>query len=214
MKKPLLLGLMLILAIAVAGCHGDDSPGTFIAQSFSDQDADGDVSFNPATSTYTSTTASSTGTVIYGINDPVPGVNSVEYRGFLDFPLNGAVGGDVLPLSATIVSADIELFISRVDFATTVPTLLDLVTYNPVTGPLAADYTNPSPLAFRSLDIFSSDAGNFVRIDVTPLMREAQTLGLRNFQLRFLLDFIPGAAGLVTISDSGTNAPLLTVEYR
>lgn len=215
MKKFLLLGMAAVLAAILAGCGGGSVASTNIfGQTLSQQRSDGDVSFDPASSTFTIALATSTGNVIFGINDAVPDPNSVEFRAFLDFPLDGSNGGDAIPLSATIVSADIEVFVSRVDFATTVPTLLDLVTYDPVTGPVAADYTNPTPLAFRTLDFLSTDAGNFVRIDVTTLMQEAQRRGLRNFQVRFLLDFVPGAAGLVTLADAGTGtAPLLTVEY-
>lgn len=216
MKKLVVLGLAVVLAAALAGCGGGDHVSTtFLAQTLSDARADGDVSFDPLTSTFTTARASSTGNVIFGINDAVPGPNSVEFRAFLDFPLDGSNGGGSVPLSAIIVSADIEVFVSRVDFAATVPTLLDLITFDPVAGPVAADYTNPTPLAFRSLDIFSTDAGNFVRIDVTTLMQEAQRRGLRNFQVRWLLDFVPGAAGLVTLADAGSStAPQLTVEFR
>ncbi|MBI5577268.1 MAG: hypothetical protein HY896_13030 [Deltaproteobacteria bacterium] len=216
MRKILFAGMAIVLASVLSSCGGNlvFSTGTFIAQTFSDIRADGDVSFDPVTSTFTVSHASSTGNVIFGINDAAPGSNSVEFRAFLDFPLDGSNSGDAVPAGATIVSADIEVFVGRVDFATTVPTLLDLITYDPVTGPVAGDFTNPTPLAFRSLDFLATDAGNLVRIDVTSLMREAQRLGLRNFQLRFLLDLVPGAAGLVTISDSeSSTAPLLTVEY-
>jgi hypothetical protein len=215
MKKFLLLGMAAVLAAILGGCGGGSVASTNIfGQTLSQQRSDGDVSFDPVSSTFTIALATSTGNVIFGINDAVPDANSVEFRAFLDFPLDGSNGGDAIPLSATIASADIEVFVSRVDFASTVPTLLDLITYDPVAGPTSADYLNPTPLAFRSLDFFGTDAGNFVRIDVTSLMVEAQRLGLRNFQVRFLLDFVPGAAGLVTLADAGTGtAPLLTVEY-
>ena len=65
-------------------------------------------------------------------------------------------------------------------------------------------------------NIRQPDVNNFVRIDVTSLMVEAQRLGLRDLQLRFLLDFVPGAAGLVEFDDGlvAGNRPLLTVVYR
>jgi len=58
------------------------------------------------------------------------------------------------------------------------------------------------------------DINNFVRIDVTSLMREAQIQGLQNLQLRFLPATL--ASGLVELDDSSVvgNAPLLTVEFR
>ena len=65
-----------------------------------------------------------------------------------------------------------------------------------------------------SFDILSSDINNFVRIDVTSLMVEAQRQGMSNLQLRFLLDFA-AATGFVVLDD-GTpgRAPLLTVVFQ
>ena len=53
-----------------------------------------------------------------------------------------------------------------------------------------------------------------VLIDVTSLMVEAQRLGLRDLQLRFIIeDFL--APGVVQLDDGvQARAPLLTVEYR
>ncbi|MBI5419533.1 MAG: hypothetical protein HZA60_05545 [Deltaproteobacteria bacterium] len=214
MRRLLSLALVLVLAGVLAGCGGGGNAAvTVFGQTLSDQRADGDVSFDPVLNTFTIAHATDTGNVILGIDEG--NINFPEFRAFLDFPLDGSTGGDAIPLNAVIVSADIEVFVSRVDFATPVPTLLDLVTY-PVTGPTAVDFNSPplTPTSFRTLNFFAADEGNFVRIDVTPLMKEAQRQGLRNFQLRFLLDFVPGAAGLVTIADAGAGtAPLLTVEF-
>jgi hypothetical protein len=104
--------------------------------------------------------------------------------------------------------------VNNVGFASTVPTLLELVPF-PVTGLRPADY-NSVPLLTRSpFNLFGSDVGNFVRIDVTSLMVEAQRQGFSNLQLRFLLDFVPGAAGLVELDDGpAATAPLLTVQYH
>jgi hypothetical protein len=207
--------MVLILTGILASCGGGGviATTTIVGQTLSDPRADGDVEFDPVLNSYTVSHASGTGNVIFGIDSSNP--NLPEFRSFLDFPLDGSNGGSAIPLNAVIVAADIEVFVSRVSFATTVPTLLDLVTF-PATGPTSADF-NSSPLtptSFRSLSFFTTDQGNFVRIDVTPLMQEAQRQGLRNFQLRFLLDFIPGAGGLVTFADSSAaTAPQLTVEY-
>ena len=119
----------------------------------------------------------------------------------------------MVPLNAVIVSADVEVFVNNVSFSTSVPTLIDLVPF-PVTGLTSADFDSAPSLTRPSFDIFSSDINNFVRIDVTSLMTEAQNQGLRNLQLRFLLDFI-AASGLVELDDDlAGSAPLLTVEYR
>ena len=73
-----------------------------------------------------------------------------------------------------------------VDFAATVPVLLDLVEYSVVSG-LAPDDYDKLPLAFRAFDISHTNAGGDISIDVTELMREAQFQELADFQVRFLL---------------------------
>jgi hypothetical protein len=50
----------------------------------------------------------------------------------------------------------------------------------------SGDYSS-APLEVQTFDIFDSDAGFDVEIDVTALMREAQFLGLNDFQVRFVL---------------------------
>ena len=74
---------------------------------------------------------------------------------------------------------------------------------------------NSAPVLTRALfDIRTLDINNFVRIDVTSLVAEAQRLGLRDLQLRFLLDFA-ATSGLVQLDDGVPGRePLLTVEYR
>lgn len=207
--------LALLILTALAGCGGSGGGGgTVIVQTLSDARADGDIEFTaspPAGGTFSFSQASVTGNVLFGIDSASP--NLPEFRAFLDFPLDGSNGGDVLPLGVQIVSADIEVFVRQVSFAATVPTLLDLV---PFAIPLvAADFDSPplTSTSFRTLNFFSTDQDNFVRIDVTSLMAEAQRQGLRNFQVRFLLDTL-ATAGLVEIADAGASqAPLLTVEY-
>ena len=212
MKRAIFPGLALVLAVTLAGCWGDEhTPTTIVGQILSDSAADGDVAFDSASSTYTISHADTAGNVIFGTD-----ASDVEYQAFLDFPLDGSNGGSVIPLSAVILAADIEVSVSSVRFATTVPTRLDLVTYSS-TGPTSADFilSSTPPATYRTLSFLSSDQGNFVRIDVTSLMQEAQRQGLTNFQVRFLLDFVSGASGLVTLADAGSaTAPLLTVEYR
>ena len=62
---------------------------------------------------------------------------------------------------------------------------------------------------------FASDLGTIVSIDVTPLMREAQRLGLTDFQVRFVLDFVTnvGFVGIEDLPSVFATAPLLTVNY-
>lgn len=69
---------------------------------------------------------------------------------------------------------------------------------------------------FRS--IFQGDFNKHVFLDVTPLMQEAQRLGLQNFQIRILEDLGTVSPGQIEINDTtGANrsilAPLLEVTY-
>jgi hypothetical protein len=191
--------------LVLAGCGGGDDHHTI--QSLSDQPADGDIGFT-APSTFLISQANATGNVQYGI-----GSGGTEFRAFLDFPLDGSTGGGVVPRNAVIVSADIEVFVNNVSFSSSVPTLIDLVPFS-VTGLTSADFDS-APLRTRSpFDIRTLDINNFVRIDVTSLMVEAQHQGMSNLQLRFLLDF-SAATGLVVLDDSTPGrAPILTVEFR
>jgi len=208
MRKRWILGVVGVLALLAAGCGGDDGPTTVFIQTLSAQGVDGDIGLTPG-GTYLISQANITQNVLFGLDS-----DGTEFRAFLDFPLDGSNGGGAVPLGATIVSADIEIFVNNVGFASTVPTLLELVPF-PVTGLRPADY-NSVPLLTRSpFNLFGSDVGNFVRIDVTSLMVEAQRQGFSNLQLRFLLDFVPGAAGLVELDDGpAATAPLLTVQYH
>ena len=216
MRKIGILGLVGVLAVILAGCGGGgedhringpglvqiaDKPtvsitapqltvrytipsglGVITAQILSDQPTDGDIAFDPVTAVYTVTTGPSA--ILFGIDSADS--HHPEYRAFLDFPLDGSTGGDVIPLNASIVSATLIVSVDFVDFASTVPVLLDLVQYPVVTGLTFTDYSS-TQLATRSFDIFDFDAGNDVLIEVTSLMTEAQSRGLADFQVRFLL---------------------------
>jgi len=150
----------------------------------SDLASDGDIAFDPVLSSFTVTTGSST--VLFGIDSL--NFNLPEFRAFLTFPLDGVTGQPVVPGDALIVSADVEVFVNLLDFASTVPTFLDLVQY-PSRGLGAIDF-DAVPLATRPVfNFFASDVGFFVRIDVTSLMQAAQVPpALVDFQLRFSRD--------------------------
>ena len=213
MRKLLYFGVAAILLLSLSGCGGGggDSRTIFVAQIVSDKPADGDIAFDPVLQTFT--IANGPDTLFFGIDDN--DLNLPEYRAFLDFPLNGSTGGDIVPSNAVIVSATLEVFVTEVSFATPIPTLLDLVEY-PITGLRAQDFSSP-PLAFRSLDFFLADQGKYVAIDVTPLMREAQRLRLPDFQVRFQMDSSLTDFGFIGLDDRPTvtlTAPLLTVEYN
>jgi hypothetical protein len=157
-------------------------PGTILASILSDQPADGDIALDPVLGTFTITQGPDT--LLFGIDSASP--NQPEFRAFLDFPLDGSTGDPVIPLNATILSATLTIFVNFVDFAVTVPVLLDLVQYSVVAGLTPGDYSSV-PLAFQAFDIFNTDAGRDVLIDVTLLMVDAQSRGLTDFQVRFLL---------------------------
>lgn len=221
MRKPpkaWILGVVVLFALVLGGCGGGGDR-TFTATILSDQGSDGYIAFDPVAISYTVTNGPNT--LLFGIDEGNP--NFPEYRAFLDFPLDGSTGEDVVPLNATIVSASLVVRVVSVDFATTVPALLELVEY-PVGGALrVADYDS-APLtfpgggdAFLQFDLFSSDEGFDVVIPVTALMQEVQGRGLSDFQVRLLLDFVPGASGWVGIDDRPTvavTAPTLIVQYR
>ena len=213
MKRLFYLGFTAILALVLSGCGGGgDSRTIFVAQIFSDQPTDGDIALDRVLQTFTITQGPNT--LFFGIDELDP--NLPEFRAFLDFPLDGSTGQDVVPADAVIVSATLEVTVVEVSFATVVPTLIELIRY-PISGLTQGDFDS-DPLASRALDFLSSDVNlPAIAIDVTPLMLEAQRLGLLDFQVRFLLDFVPNAFGIVGIDDRPTvalTAPLLTVEFH
>lgn len=212
MKIFLRLCVIVVVMLPILACGGGgDSRIIFVAKILSDQPADGDIAFDPIRRSYTITNGPNT--LFFGIDDLDP--NLPEYRSFLDFPLDGSTGGDIVPADAVIVSAKLELFINEVSFATEVPTLLDLVLY-PVSGLTPQDFDS-TPLLFQRLNFFRSDQGKAIAIDVTHFMREAQHRGLSDFQVRFLLDLAVSDIGFVGIEDRPNitvTAPLLTVEYE
>ncbi len=158
------------------------APGILITSTIvSDQPTDGDIAFDPVLDAFTITRGPDI--VLFGIDSFDP--NRPEYRAFLDFPLDGSTGQPVIPIDALIVSATLTVFLEVVDFAPRVPVLLDLVRYD-VGGLVPADYDSPF-LASIAFDLFASDAGRDVSIDVTGLMDEAQFQGLDDFQVRLLL---------------------------
>ena len=211
-RKLLYFHILLIMMMALVGCSsssGEPPLHVFATDILSDQSADGDIAFDPVLQAFTITHGADT--LFFGIDDLDP--NLPEFRAFLDFPLDGSTGFDVVPAAARIVSAKLGIFINEVSFAPMIPTLLDLVIY-PVSQLRAEDFNSP-PLLSVSFDFFASDEENFVSIDVTSLMLEAQRLGLADFQVRFLLDFRSdiGFVGIENRPTVSLTAPLLTVSY-
>ena len=210
MHKLSLLGILAVMLLTLS-CNGSDPQPVIVADIFSDQATDGDIAFDPVLQSFTITNGPET--LFFGIDDSDQ--NFPEYRAFLDFPLDGSTGGEVIPINARIVSATLEVFINEVSFAPIVPTLLDLVSY-PINGLRVEDFDSfPLEEMSQSLDFFAADLGTIVSIDVTPLMREAQRLGVPDFQVRFILDFETdvGFVGIEDLPFDPSTAPLLTVRY-
>jgi hypothetical protein len=207
-------------AISLAGCGGGDGgvappPPAVTTQILSDPGFDGDIATSPISFTVTQGMSPTVQSVFAGI-DPV---TRAEYRAFLDFPLTGAGG---VPGNAIIDSAFLDVHVDSLQPTIgTLPLLIELVSFQPPTlldtdfdrtlqPPLASIVVNPP--------ISQADVGTNISIDVTPLMVEAQSLGLVDFQVRIMEDLGPAIPILMEIDDTtgasrNTFAPLLTVTY-
>jgi hypothetical protein len=207
-------------ALSLAGCGGGDGaaappPPAVTTQILSDPGFDGDIAqTSPISFIVTQGMSPAVQSVFAGV-DPL---TRAEYRAFLDFPLTGAGG---VPGNAIIDSAFLDIHLDSLQpIIGTIPIVIDLVSFQPPTL-LETDFdpTLQPPLASVVINppISQADVGTNVSIDVTPLMIEAQNLGLVDFQLRILED-LGGGTILLEIDDTtgasrNTFAPLLTVTY-
>lgn len=217
MKRTYLATIMILMAIALAGCGGGGSstPTNIVTQIVSDPTLNGDIEQN-APNTFT-VTQGNVQSVFAGI-DPA---TNLETRAFLHFPLTGAGG---VPGNAVIVSAFLDIVISSISpnpLVGTIPIRIDLVDFQPP-NLVGSDFdrVNLPALATTTISppISDADFGQHVSIDVTSLMVEAQRLGLANFQVRILEDLGVVNPGLIEINDTtgpnrSTLAPLLEVTY-
>jgi hypothetical protein len=222
MKRTPLAAFMSLIILAMAGCGGNSSsappPPPNVTQILSDPVYDGDIERDSSgTFTVTQGMTSTVQSVFAGI-DPFTGA---EYRAFLDFPLTGANG---VPGNASIVSAILDIVVNDVILQSsnnTLPIRIELVSIPGLTlFPSDYDRTLQPAITFTTIvpPISLNDAGNHVAIDVTPLMVAAQRLGLLDFQVRILQDFVPAPPGLMEINDTTGDlreqlAPLLQVKY-
>lgn len=217
MKRRFLAVVLTSLMLALAGCGGgNDGPPLITTDILSDPVIDGDISFDPISGLFT-IAQGNTETVFAGV-DPVTGE---EFRAFLDFPLRVSGG---IPFNATISSAVLDLFVTGIipqPLLGTLPIRIDLVSFQPPVL-LAEDFDlalQPALVSvFISPPISQGDLSTHVPVDVTPLMVEAQRLGLENFQVRILLALGAVSPGLIEINDTtgvnrGTLAPVLSVTY-
>jgi hypothetical protein len=226
MRRLLGLGVAAILAISLSACGGGDNrnvtgPGfvgiddsaadtaplltvNFVdaqgrgtAVIYSDPLSDGDIAFDPVDSIFTITTGATT--LFFGVDSSDS--NLPEYKAFLTFPLDGVTGYDILPLGAAIESATVELFITQVSFADTVPTFLDLIQYEFQNLGQNPDLDfSAAVIDFQTLDFYSTDPGIYVLIDIAPLVQTAQDLALLDFQIRFSLAGGVSTAGVQAAS--------------
>ncbi len=226
--KRFLAVLTVFLSTALIGCgdnNGSIGQSTVTTQILSNPMNDGDIALT--TSNSFTITQGNTQTVFAGIN-PATGT---EYRAFLDFPLTDPVEG--VPGNAIIVSASLEIYIDSILLQTaggTIPIRIDLVDIEPPNPLFDSDFyrsgsisTAPTlatmivpPISQTSL----SNSKNYVTVDVTDLMVQAQNLLLPDFQVRILEDnsVLGIPPGLIEIDDrTGQNrdvyAPLLQVTY-
>ncbi len=161
--------------LLIVDYHTNTATGT--ASILSDLAADGDIAFDPALNTLTVTQSPSE--VLFGEDSSA--MDLPEYRAFLSFPLSS------IPTDAVIDSATLEVFVDEVDFASTIPTFVDLIQYQNGLSLSSSDFDDPlvTSTSYRALDFYSSDAGQFVDIDVTGLMTIAQANLFSDFQVRF-----------------------------
>ena len=207
MKRTLLAALMVCITLALTGC-GDGGGGplpAIVTQISSDSALDGDIfkdTLTPPAFTITQSMRPTVQSVFAGI-DATP-VTGGEFRAFLNFNLGG------VPLNALIDSAFLDLFVTS-DISGFIPVSIDLVSFSALTP---GDFNS----AFRAtitttLFIPQANIQQQVTIDVTPLMAEAQRLGLPDLQVRILC-----GAGIIEIDDRtgidrSSFAPLLDVAY-
>lgn len=210
--------MALFLIIALVGCRSSSEPTSIVARIISEPALDGYIA-RDATGAFTVTQGMTSGlqTVFAGIHPDT----GTEYRAFLDFSLRGADG---VPENADVVSAVIDIVIDSIlpqPMTDTIPIRIDLVSVQPPTL-VEAVYSLElqPPLYTASLDppISQTALKSHLTINVTSMMKEAQRLGLANFQIR-ILEEPEASPGLIEIIDSteanrGDIAPLLQVSYK
>ncbi len=206
MKKTVLAAIMMFLILSPIGCgHSSSSPSIFTSFITSDAAFDGDIE-DVSGSLFITRVSGGAQSVFAGLDF----IHNTEFRAFLDFPLTSVPG------NAGIDSAILDIGINSVilQSGNTIPIRIDLIDIFSSTL-TTGDYSliNRPPLASITLNIFQSDIGHFVKIDVTSLMIEAQNRGLTDFRIRILEDLGPVIPGLIEIDETATAAPQLQVNY-
>lgn len=206
--------------LGLAGCGGTSAggiPPPIVTHILSNPRFDGDIEqISPASYVVTQGMSLSVQSVLAGI-DPTA---LTEFRAFLNFPLGGFGG---VPANAFIDSAFLEVLVDNViPVNGRVPIRVELVAFQPPTL-IGTDFDRsflpPLGAVLVSGDVTAADIGQFVPVEVTPLMIQAQQRGLVDFQVRIMEDLGPASFTLVVIDDPVTadrpqRAPLLTVTYH
>lgn len=214
------IGLACVLTY-LSGCGGGDGgsagPQPVVTHILSDPTYDGDIEqTSPSSFTVTQGMSGNVQTVLAGI-DPTAGT---EFRAFLDFPLNGPDG---VPSNAIIDSAYLEVLVDNLMPPNgSLPVRVELVSFQPpILTPNQFDLTAQPSLGavLVSGDVTGADISHYVSVDVTPLMVQAQQLGLVDFQVRVMEDLGPAVDVLMEIDDTTAPdrpqfAPVLTVTYH
>ena len=212
---------MACAVVSLTGCdnghdHDVGPPIAVTTQIQSDPGFDGDIEqTSPTSLTITQGMSPTVQSVFAGI-DPAA---RTEFRAFLDFPLTGAGG---VPGNAIIDSAFLDVYVNSLQpNVGDIPILIDLVSFQPPTL-IETDFDRSLQPSLASVivspPLSQADVGTNVSIDVTPLMIEAQNLGLLDFQVRIMQDLGPAIPILLEIDDTtgadrASFAPLLTVNY-
>ena len=201
MKRNFFTLMMMFVALALSGCGGGDDRHsqtvTIDSSAFN-----GDIVFNSSTGIFTITENDFS---LFAGEDPTA---PREFRTFLAFPLGSVRGTDVRSAILDIVINSVTV----VPPGTSIPILIELVPYPPVASGLDNvhfDRLARSPVAIQS-SISSADVNLSVRINVTPLVREALRLNT-DFQIRISQDGGP-APGLIEI-DNDLDFPVLDVTF-
>ena len=236
MKKTVLWVMAIILVISFAGCGGGGGGSNVVVVPnvvtiLSDQVLDGDITRDAATGSLSAPTfAVAAQNVLSGIVfDPLTGVEISETRGFLHFTL----AGTGVPLNpARITFAKIGVFVNSVSpvpagSLTEIPFFIDLIDTRLFSSPMVSTDFDATLFSSRTTFFRRADVGTFVEIDITALLKDALTLGLTEFEVRFQFDRarfqtdLSTVRGLVEIDDANDTlghqridfAPLLHVEF-
>jgi hypothetical protein len=209
MKRTFFAAVMVLLVLSLTGCGHDhnNSPRIISTSILSDPAFDGDIEQVSPTLLSITTIAGGAQSVLAGLST----TTNTEFRAFLDFPLTS------VPLNAGIDSAFLDIIINNVTLQSgnTIPIRIDLIDIQSAALTVSDyDLISRPPLASITLNIFLSDIGHSVNVDVTSLMTVAQNRGLTDFRIRILEDLGPVIPGIIEINDAtATTAPLLQVNY-